>query len=935
MDKGLGMTNDRMRLRHVAVLLAAAWFAVHVALYVGQIFQLDLPTLRAEFGVLWQFFGRQTAAFVALTLVVAFLRPGMMGRALVMFWALSTVALLVASRSVGTAVGFPLLALWAACTVRGMRSALARSVGDRYATWGVAAAAVYAALVPLCFLLGVLHALTPWIVAPLAVAAALPGLVGWARRLPTLPRDVLPRLDRIGVLDVFLIQTIWVVLAVGFVSASTSEVVSDAVRVHLPYIHQIVADHGISHQYACWHRLQPMAAQTCCAAFACVGSDAAAKWFSWLAIAALALLAAEEVSRRAGSPRLGLLAAAAVLGCPLLLWLSATLYIDHVITLLCVAGFIVLFRALRPPCLRGILLSAALIGSMIQVKYTGLVFCAVWGAWLCVALGRHCGWRIAARWSAAAGAALVLVALPWYVYVALGTGNPFYPYLHRCFPSPYWADSVAIQQILESNFKVGPGIGRVLSFPWVATYGTHRFLENQNGFLGFWALALAPCWFLVRPRCGAAFGDMAVAGAAMIAGIVLYTPYVRYWLPAYPLLVISCVLAAGWLTSGLRWRIEGQWRESLSKNSPLPLGDGSGVTACPRCTTWKAISPQTALTLTLSQRERGPRTATLRTAAQIAAGTALAALLLLPAVFSCLGLPWGEYTGRVGRDQRLAERFPGYEAVKRLNAILRPDDGVICSGYEGVYLVAGRPYGFEPMWNGVHRIHDAASFAAFCRRHHIRYWIVDRPFELTRSLQKTDAYLAAYWTESRMVAMAATAAVYDLAEEHPNTWTIAARHEWPSVLERTTRPWTHNDTAAHWVNLTTEAATSPAKGIIDLEGNAWIAHRFAVELPGGICRVQLGMWSRGRVTSALEITWHDAAGNLVGRTRAAACGESDREPWICSQAPSGAAFGWVYLRNVNQQQGRLKRAALTFWKPHHEVEAAQRNTAAGAAGGIR
>ena len=81
--------------------------------------------------------------------------------------------------------------------------------------------------------------------------------------------------------------------------ASTSEIRSDSVRVHLPYIHQVIADHGISHQYACWHRLQPMAMQTCCAAFACRRSETS--WRSGSrgsALVALIVLVAEEVFRR-------------------------------------------------------------------------------------------------------------------------------------------------------------------------------------------------------------------------------------------------------------------------------------------------------------------------------------------------------------------------------------------------------------------------------------------------------------------------------------------------------------------------------------------------------------------------------------------------------------------------------------------------------------
>ena len=65
-----------------------------------------------------------------------------------------------------------------------------------------------------------------------------------------------------NILAYCLLEVIWVVLAFEFICASTSEVASDSARVHLPYMLQVIADHGFSHQYACWHRLQPMAVQT-------------------------------------------------------------------------------------------------------------------------------------------------------------------------------------------------------------------------------------------------------------------------------------------------------------------------------------------------------------------------------------------------------------------------------------------------------------------------------------------------------------------------------------------------------------------------------------------------------------------------------------------------------------------------------------------------
>ena len=384
-----------------------------------------------------------------------------------------------------------------------------------------------------------------------------------------------------------LMEVIWAVLAVEFIGASTAEVASDSVRVHLPYMLRVIADHGLSHQYACWYRLQPMAVQTYGAAIAAVGSVAAAKWFSWLALAVLALLLAEEVERRGGSRELGLFAGAAELSCPLLARLSSSLYVDHVLAMLCTAGFVVLFRALRPPCLRGILLSAAIMGSLVQVKYTGLIFAVVWGLFLAAVLWRRCGWRAGLWRLLLAGGLLAALAMPWYVYVYLGTGNPFYPFLQRWFPSPYWVDNLTLQQVFEQTSSCRPASAALPSFPgWpptapaVSSKDTTAFSVSGPRLDAVLVSCVAgagkragressgqnfvcPICFsrqtgilphrVRRParRRDPCYWDMAVVGVAMIAGVAAYTPYVRYWLPAYPLLVAACVLAAGRLLPSL------------------------------------------------------------------------------------------------------------------------------------------------------------------------------------------------------------------------------------------------------------------------------------------------------------------------------------------------------------------------------------------------
>ena len=622
-----------------------------------------------------------------------------------------------------------------------------------------------------------------------------------------------------------------------------------------------------------------MAIQTCYAAFASLGSDAAAKWFSWLMLPAQTLLVAEEVYLRSSSRRLALVAGAIILTCPLLATFAATLYSDLPTTLLCTAGFVVLFRALHGRCLRGILLSAFLMGSMAQVKYTGLIFCVVWGLMLSTGLLWRCGWRVALRWSVAGGLCLLVVAVPWFVYVYEGTGNPFYPFLHKWFPSPYWVDGMTIQTSLEKNFRLDPGILGLAKFPWIATYHTNRVLESYNGFLGYWFVALIPCWFLGRLRRAPPYWDMTIAGAAMLGGILAYTPYARYWMPACPLLIASGTLAAGGVFRSQAWAANDRVRQCVF-------------------------------------------------------GVALTGLLLLPAPMWCLNplwwtnLSWDEYAKRISTEECLARRFPEYPAVEQLNRILKPGEGVICSESEGVCLVQGPSYEFSFMWNGIHRIHDVESFADFCRRYGIRYWLVghSRPSPGGELVEK-------YWIDSRIVAASGTVTVYDLSPSAPRPQPPFACHPWPPLLEAGQKPWSPGRTPPrNWVNLLPDAAANASDGTIFLSGAGRIGHHLPADCQGGMCKIEVDLQSARASSPLLELTWYDEHGTVLGYVCGGGPGGHDNVGFhaaLYSPVPPGAKDCWVGLWEWKGLPMRLRGGGATFWSVPGASGLARREQASG------
>jgi hypothetical protein len=157
--------------------IAVAWFAVHAAIYAVGMFRFDSVMYKHLEHALKHFVGWQVLGFFLVALIVHTRRPAILGRALGGYLIASVLVLLAFSQDAAMVGKLAVLLFWNVCVVVGIRQALARVVGERYATWGIAAASLYAALVPICFLLGVLHRITPLNVSILAVASALPGAV--------------------------------------------------------------------------------------------------------------------------------------------------------------------------------------------------------------------------------------------------------------------------------------------------------------------------------------------------------------------------------------------------------------------------------------------------------------------------------------------------------------------------------------------------------------------------------------------------------------------------------------------------------------------------------------------------------------------------------------------------------------------------------------
>ena len=188
--------------------------------------------------------------------------------------------------------------------------------------------------------------------------------------------------------------------------------------------------------------------------------------------------------------------------------------------------------------------------------------------------------------------------------------------------------------------------------------------------------------------------------------------------------------------------------------------------------------------------------------------------------------------------------------------MLTLDDGVIVTGYEGNHLIEGRAYEFPFWWCDLRRIHDVPSMAEFCRRCHIRYWLVDHSATMSRILCGREQIAAHYWTDARLVTARGTTAVYDVTG--------------PSL------------------KLVKSASADLTGGAVAVTGREGIGYDLRPQSPGGMCRVKLDLSSDGNTGPLLEIVWRDAQGNVAGRTSVAAQGKSDYAACVYSPVPPGA-----------------------------------------------
>jgi hypothetical protein len=818
-------------------------------------------------------------------LIVSAVRRFLGGRLLQLYLVGSTLAFLAMAGHFRIPLALTACAAWFWCSTNTVHWAMRRWVSVEVASWELAAASLLALLTMGCTVLATAHALIRPVMVLFTVALAVPGAVDlWRRRSQW--TAVWRRRPSVGPLQCVLCEAIWLPLAMTFVWACADEVWSDSTRVHLPHARQMVIEGGLPSSVAGdFFRLMPNAAQTSYAGAAIVSSFRLAKWLSWSALFCLALLVADEVGRACRSRTAYLFAAASLLGCPMLLWEATSLYVDHFATLFTAAAFVVLFRSERLQVSRGFWLSAALIGVAAQVKIQTLVPAAIWCAAVTVLILYRERFSVAVRRLAANFAIFAIFAAPWYVRDWCMTGNPVFPFLNGIFQSTSWPGRISTDFNMEM-FRLH-GFWQWLMFPWVATFQSSRIVEGYDGWLGCWGLALLPCFFVpthsIRPTRGLLF-----SGAAIIVGVSLVAPYLRYWLPGYPLLLIPLIqsAAAAFRRPASRW---------LSSLAAVPM---------------------------------------------------LACLLLPIAVWIGgwgINDPWLVYTRQKTREQWLADRLPGYNAVDELNGRIDPHDGVICVNYSGVSTVNARAFEFRDMSPEVDHPAGFSDLPGYMRRNHLRYWIVDHTrFGLAFYCGKG---CNQYWTDENFVTASQGVAIYDTAPTTCSHYMLPRHHDVPPALvdAGVNRPaWTASTALLKAVG---EGAHETVP--IDSKLEQTVFRTFTLPLGTGMFRCLVPLRAEqcysGPGSVRLSVEWFDvqnkrlaveyseylihipfakdeACRHSAGKHGPFVPRESEELACLFSKIPAGAIAGAVSITTFNTRVW-IQTACFSFWQVRPEVAA--------------
>ena len=286
-------------------------------------------------------------------------------------------------------------------------------------------------------------------------------------------------------------------------------------------------------QHLAW-AVMPMGGDWCFTAAYLLGGEYAARLinFSLLGVSAGLLYC---VVRRWASTAVGLLVVALLASTPVTQLVTGSLFVENVWAALLLGALLALWRHREEERTAWLYAAALLSGTAVASKFGALPFAAMIGAFGGVELYRRRKQTSPPTALAATAVAAIFLAsaVPPYLTAWVKTRNPVFPFLNEVFKSPYFDSTTSL---VDRRFQTPLAPGTLYDI----TFQTHKYLEGQDGALGFHYFLLLPLAVLLFRR------DWPyVAKAALVIGLAscILTfrtqSNLRYLYPAFPLFLIA------------------------------------------------------------------------------------------------------------------------------------------------------------------------------------------------------------------------------------------------------------------------------------------------------------------------------------------------------------------------------------------------------------
>jgi hypothetical protein len=400
------------------------------------------------------------------------------------------------------------------------------------------------------FLLGLVGLLRPAAVAvvlAIALAAGWPVWRGWARGLAGLP-PCRPARVLVGL----AVTTLGVVVAAPVVVlALYPPLASDATSFHLAMAKLHIASGWIRPAPFLRYPVFPLANESLFALVMLFAGDVAAQLVQCLMLLATAVLL-YAWGARAGTPAVGLWAAALWLGNPLLIFFGTIAFVDVGLTLFVLAAAYSFFRWTAAGERAWLVLAGVFAGFAAGSKYSALFFVAVFGLAVVYRSVRERRWAPAVTFGLAAG----LAGAPWYVYNAVQTGNPVFPFFGQLFAYGPWSATDLAEQVGDlRRYGMGRSPGALLRLPWnLASHPTAFHMEAPLSPVYGWLLPLT----LVVAGVSCGLRGVLVLSIGYVVFWFASSQIARYLFPVLPLLSLLTAAAIERPTRPLARRL-GRW----------------------------------------------------------------------------------------------------------------------------------------------------------------------------------------------------------------------------------------------------------------------------------------------------------------------------------------------------------------------------------------